>query len=133
MHTRILNFWNLELKNNVIINQHCLLDCRRFPIIINNDTDIGSYTRIWTLGHDPDSETHAVKGGPVKIGHHVWIASSVTILPDVEIQDGAVIASSSVIHKSVNKLSIMAGNPAKEIRKRNNSLNYKIKYNPLFE
>lgn len=133
LHTRLLHFWNLTTSENVVINQHCLLDCRRYPIHIGNNTDIGPYTRIWTLGHDPNSETHEVKGGPVTIGHHVWIASGITILPNVSIQDGAVVATGSVVTKSVEKLSIVAGNPAKEIRKRNNTLNYEINYNPIWE
>ena len=133
LHTRILNFWQLQTGINVVINQHCLIDCRHYPVIINNNTDIGPYTKIWTLGHDPDSPTHEVKGGPVNIGHHVWIASSVTILPNVTISDGAVIGSASLIHKDVEKLSIMAGNPAKKIKTRNNQLLYELKYNPILE
>jgi putative colanic acid biosynthesis acetyltransferase WcaF len=133
LHTRLLHYWNLSTSENVVINQHCLLDCRRYPIHIGNNTDIGPYTRIWTLGHDPESETHEVKGGPVTIGHHVWIASGATILPNVTINDGAVVATGSVVTKSVEKLSIVAGNPAKEIRKRNNTLTYILNYEPIWE
>jgi putative colanic acid biosynthesis acetyltransferase WcaF len=133
MHARLLHFWNLTTGENVVINQHSLLDCRRFNISISNNTDIGPYTRIWTLGHNPDSPTHEVAGGDVNIGHHVWIASGVTILPGVTVGDGAVLASGSVVHKNVEKLSIVAGNPAKEIRKRNNQLTYKLNFNPWFE
>jgi putative colanic acid biosynthesis acetyltransferase WcaF len=133
MHARLLHFWKLTTAENVVINQFCLLDCRRFNISIDHNTDIGPYTRIWTLGHNPDSPIHEVHGGDVTIGHHVWIASGVTILPNVNIGNGAVIASASVVHKDVEELSIVAGNPAKEIRKRNNDLKYTLKYNPVFE
>lgn len=133
MHTRLLNFWALEIRENVVINQHCLLDCRRYKIIISDNTDIGPYTRIWTLSHDPDALDHAVAGGDVIIGHHVWIASGVTILPGVEIGDGAVVASGSVVSKSVEEKTIMAGNPARKIRDRQNDLSYKLFYNPILE
>jgi len=133
MHTRILNFWSITIGEGVIINQYCLLDCRRYAIKIAPHTDIGPYTRIWTLGHNPDSETHELYGSDVEIGHHVWIASGVTILPGVQIGDGAVIAAASVVLKSVEPLAIMAGNPAKLIRKRNNPLAYTIKYKPFLE
>lgn len=133
LHTRLLHYWNLSTSENVVINQHCLLDCRRYPVHIGNNTDIGPYTRIWTLGHDPESETHEVKGGPVTIGHHVWIASGATILPNLTIKDGAVVATGSVVTRSVEKLSIVAGNPAKEIRKRNNTLTYILNYEPIWE
>jgi putative colanic acid biosynthesis acetyltransferase WcaF len=133
MHSRLYHFWKLTLEENVVINQYCLLDCRRFPIFIGSNTDIGPYTRIWTLGHDPDSPTHEVTGGMVKIGSHVWVASGVTILPGVNIDDGAVVAAASVVTKNVNRLTIVAGNPAIELRKRNNDLSYELKYKPLFD
>ncbi len=133
MHARLLHFWKLSLDENVVINQYCLLDCRHYPISIALNSDIGPYTKIWTLGHDPDSPSHEVKGAPVNIGHHVWIASGVTILPGVTVNDGAVVASASVVHKNVEELSIIAGNPAKEIRKRNNDLTYQLNYNPILE
>ena len=133
MHVRILNFWKLQLKENVVINQNCLLDCRRFNIRIGSNTDIGPFTRIWTLGHDPDSETHDVVGADVIIGSHVWIASGVTILPGIEISDGAVVAAASVVTKNVTRLAVIAGNPAKELRKRRNNLEYTLHYKPLLD
>lgn len=133
MHCRILNFWNICIEENVVINQYCLLDCRLHAIHINRHTDIGPYTRIWTLGHNPDSPEHDLYGGRVTIGHHVWIASGVTILPNVNIEDGTVVAAGAVIHKSTNANDIMAGNPAKFIRKRQNALEYNLKYSPILE
>lgn len=133
LHARLLHFWKLSVEQNVVINQYCLLDCRHYPIHIKHNTDIGPYTRIWTLGHNPDSPVHEVKGAAITIGHHVWIASGVIILPGINIGDGAVVASGSVVHKSIDEMSIVAGNPAQEIKKRNNNLNYNLTYSPWFE
>lgn len=133
MHVRILGIWNLEIGERSIINQYCLLDCRKFKIKIENDVDIGPYTKVWTLGHKPDNDDHELYGGDTTIEHHVWIASGVTILPNVNIKKGAVIASGSVVSRNVEPLMILGGNPAKIIRKRTNSLNYKLKYNPVLE
>jgi putative colanic acid biosynthesis acetyltransferase WcaF len=133
MHVRFLHFWNIKIHERVVINQYCLFDCRHHSIIIGHDTDIGPYSRIWTLGHDPNADDHKLYGGPSIIGHHVWIASGATILPAVTIADGTVIGAGSVVHKSTNELDIIAGNPAKFIRKRNNKLVYQLKYKPIFE
>ena len=133
MHTRLLNFWEVEIGERVVINQHCLLDCRRYKICIGPDTDIGPYTRIWTLGHMPDSETHELYGGEVLIGHHVWIASGATVLPGVTIADGTVVAAGSVVHKSTSQNDIVGGNPATLIKKRQNQLTYQLVYKPLLE
>jgi maltose O-acetyltransferase len=133
MHARILNFWNIEIGERVVINQYVLLDCRRHKVIIHHDADLGPYSRVWTLGHNPDSETHETTGGSVIIGHHVWIASGVTILPSVQLGEGAVVAAGSVVTKSIPPMEIWGGSPACLIRRRENTLTYTLKYNPYFE
>ncbi len=52
------------------------------------------------------------------IGNDVWIGARATILSGVTIGDGAVIGAGSVVTKNVEPYSIVAGNPAKLIRKR---------------
>jgi putative colanic acid biosynthesis acetyltransferase WcaF len=133
MHTRILHIWNIKIGERVVINQFCLLDCRKYSIKIGNDTDIGPYTRIWTLGHDPDDVDHKVKGADTIIEDHVWIASGVTILPGTKIGRGAVVSAGSVVTKNLESLSVSAGNPAKIIRQRNNPLIYTLSYTPCLD
>lgn len=64
-----------------------------------------------------DSMDDARKGG-VTIGNNVWIGLHALILPGVTIGDGAVVGAGSVVTKSVEPFTIVAGNPAKVIRKR---------------
>lgn len=54
----------------------------------------------------------------VIIGNDVWIGSHVLILGGIRVGDGAVIGSGSVVTKDVDPYSIVAGNPARVIRKR---------------
>lgn len=61
---------------------------------------------------------HPISKGDVIIGNDVWVATNATILSGVKIGDGAVIAASSVVTKDVPPYTIVAGNPAKIIRKR---------------
>lgn len=56
--------------------------------------------------------------GDTIIGNDVWIGYGATIMPGVQVGDGAIIASKSVVTKDVAPYSIVGGNPAKEIRKR---------------
>jgi maltose O-acetyltransferase len=133
LHVRILNFWSVVIRERSVINQYVVLDCRRHAITIDHDVDVGPYTRIWTLGHSPESPTHEVAGGPVKISHHVWIASDVTILPGVTLGEGAVVGAASLVSKNIPSKQIWAGVPAKFVRERNNELTYSLNYNPYFE
>lgn len=54
----------------------------------------------------------------VHIGNDVWIGAGVIILPGLSIGDGSVVGAGSVVTKDVAPFSIVAGNPAREIRKR---------------
>ena len=56
--------------------------------------------------------------GDTVIGNDVWIGQNATILPGVHIADGAIIGASSVVGSNVEPYTIVAGNPAKLIRKR---------------
>lgn len=55
---------------------------------------------------------------PIIVGNDVWIGSNVTIISGIKIGDGAIIAAGSVVTKDVIPYSIVAGVPAKMIRKR---------------
>jgi virginiamycin A acetyltransferase len=59
-----------------------------------------------------------VNKGNTVIGNDVWIGNAVTIMPGVNIGDGAILASNSVVTKDIEPYSIVGGNPAKFIRQR---------------
>ncbi len=56
--------------------------------------------------------------GPIVVGHDVWIGHSVIILSGVTIGNGAVVGAGSVVTKNVEPYCIVAGNPARYIRRR---------------
>lgn len=55
--------------------------------------------------------------GVVCIGNNVWIGDKASILPGVIIGDGAIIAANAVVTHDVPPFTIVAGIPAKVIRK----------------
>ena len=61
---------------------------------------------------------HPATKGDIVIGNDVWIGRGAVILSGVTIGDGAVIAAGSVITKSIEPYTIVAGNPQRVIRKR---------------
>lgn len=70
----------------------------------------------WNM-NPPKSEDMPFKGDTI-IDNDVWIGQNATILPGVHIGDGAIIGCGSMVSKDVEPYTIVAGNPAKFIRKR---------------
>jgi acetyltransferase-like isoleucine patch superfamily enzyme len=58
-----------------------------------------------------------VKMAPIRIGNKAWIGFNVIILKGITIGEGAVIGAGSVVTKDVEPFTVVAGNPAKIIKK----------------
>ena len=54
---------------------------------------------------------------PIYIEDKVWLGSNVTVLPGVRIKSGAIVAAGAVVTKDVEENTIVAGIPAKFIKK----------------
>lgn len=65
----------------------------------------------------PSQDDMPFKGDTV-IGNDVWIGQNATILPGVHIGDGAIIGAESVVGTNVEPYTIVAGDPARVLRKR---------------
>ncbi len=130
MGCRFLNGRKVYLGDRNVINFGCLFDGRHYQIRTGADVSIGPEASILTLGHDPQSPEFSDKGGDVIIGDHVWIAYRAIILPGVTIGEGAVVGAGSVVTKDVEPYTIVAGNPARFIKKRASNLHYTLNYQP---
>lgn len=120
---------NIYTGNNVLINQNCtFLDNN--AIVIGERVLIGPDVRIYAGNHPTEGrERYRDVGGgdayivssskPVAIGSDVWIGGGAIILPGVTVGDNVVIAAGSVVTKDVPDDVIVAGNPAKVIKKLN--------------
>ncbi len=114
---RFFHPWGVRIGHNSIIGNDGFLD-GRFDLNIGNNVNIAGEVRIFTLEHDITSPTFAGSGGPVTIHDWVYIGTRVTILPGVEIGEGAVIASGSVVTKDVTPWTMVGGIPASFIKNR---------------
>ncbi|WP_453997504.1 acyltransferase [Bacillus nitroreducens] len=80
-----------------------------FPekISVGKNTVIGYNTTI--LAHEYLITEYRL--GEVKIGNEVMIGANSTILPGVEIGDGAIVSAGTLVHRDVPAGSFVGGNP----------------------
>ncbi|MGD9902580.1 MAG: acyltransferase [Vicinamibacterales bacterium] len=55
--------------------------------------------------------------GPVRIGRGAWIGFDSCVLPGVTVGEGAVVGARSVVRRDVEPFTIVAGNPARLVRR----------------
>jgi len=72
------------------------------------------------------SKTEQQSRGNIVVGNDVWIGRDATIMPDVNIGDGAIIGANAVVAKDVAPYEIVVGNPAGALRKRFNQETFDI-------
>jgi acetyltransferase-like isoleucine patch superfamily enzyme len=132
MHSRIdigvyiKNVKELKIGDYVHINQGSLLTCAG-GIEIGNCVSISHRAGLFSDSHNVQSCDFAYVKNKIKIEDYVWIGANAMILSgknEITIGKGAVICAGAVVTKSVEPFSIVAGNPAKTIGKRNENLNY---------
>ena len=100
-------------------------------IVVEELTDTGNLTigdrvsiaprvTVVTSSHPNNSRIRSfapVQKGPVVIAEDAWIGAGAVILPGVTIGRGAVVGAKSVVSEDVPELTVVAGSPAKSIKK----------------
>lgn len=113
--------FNVRLGKNVFINFHSVfLDT--CLITIGSRTLVGPNVSFFSATHPLDPLVRNGTQGPelgkeIHVGEDCWIGGNVIILPGVVIGKGCVVGAGSVVTKSVPDFTVVAGNPAKVIRK----------------
>ena len=111
--------YNIHIGENFFANHNVvILDCAK--VTFGDNVFIAPNCVFSTAGHPLDVEQRN-KGleyaYPITVEDNVWIGASVTVLPNVTIGSGSVIAAGSIVNIDIPKGVIAAGNPCKVIRK----------------
>jgi acetyltransferase-like isoleucine patch superfamily enzyme len=128
--TEVLGINGIRIGDDSVVGWDCLLDGRA-GLIIGNHVTIASHSLLIAGGHDMQApEFWAVGSPPIRVGDYAWIATRAFIT--AEVGAGAVVAGGAVVNRPVEPYTIVGGNPARAVGKRNNELNYKVGGKSLF-
>jgi len=131
----------IHIGKNCLINDYVILNSKANYIKIGDDTTINSFTKVIGNGGVTIGKGCSIASGTIitnnhiipkkknvrydkltkkrtKIGNYVWICANVVIIDGVNIGNNCVIGANSFVNKSFEEGIVLAGTPAKEIRKR---------------
>jgi len=113
-HSKIWSSSSVEIGNNVLIAHNVnIFDDTTHPI---NYMERRAHAKaIFEIGFP--SEMNNLNPKPIKIGNDAWIGCMSIILRGVTIGEGAIIAAGSVVTKNVEPFTVVAGNPARVIKR----------------
>lgn len=109
--------WKLTMGDYATLSEHVV--CYAVDkITIGNQTTISREAFLCCASHDVTSPIMELTYAPIAIGSNVWVAARAIVMPGRNVGDGAVVAAGAVVVANVEPWTVVGGNPAKEIKKR---------------
>ncbi|MDP4269939.1 MAG: putative colanic acid biosynthesis acetyltransferase [Bacteroidota bacterium] len=109
--------WNLEMGGYACIGPN--VDCyNQGKITIGANTTISQKSYLCASTHDVSDPKHALILKPIVIEDQAWVAADAFIGPGVTIGQGAVVGARSAVFRNVDPWTVVGGNPAQFIKKR---------------
>ncbi len=112
----------IVIGDRTFMNINCtLLDSplANHSITIGDDCLIGPNVQLLAVSHATNPAERLNKenfAAPIALGNNVWIGASAIILAGVNIGENSIVGAGSVVTKNVMANTVVAGNPAREIR-----------------
>lgn len=115
--SRIVHPWLFRMGDNCCIGSRVTI-YNLGTVSIGNHTVISQDVYMCAGTHDYTRRGLPLLRLPITVGNSVWICAGAFIGPGVSIGDGAVIGARAVVTKNVAPWTVVAGNPAKVIKRR---------------
>lgn len=109
--------WRLTVGNYVWIGENAWLD-NLAPITIASHVCLSQSVYLCTGNHDWSHPHFSLNIAPITIEAGSWVAAGAMIGPGVTVGQGAVLSLGSVTGRSLDPMTIYAGNPACPLKRR---------------
>jgi putative colanic acid biosynthesis acetyltransferase WcaF len=109
--------WRLSIGDHCWIGENAWID-NVAHVTIADHVCISQAVYLCTGNHDWRDQNFALNAAPINIESGAWIAAKATIGPGVTVGQGAVLGLGSVASRSLQPMTIYAGNPAQAIKSR---------------
>jgi putative colanic acid biosynthesis acetyltransferase WcaF len=109
--------WRLVVGDFVWLGENCWID-NVAMVTIDSHVCLSQDVYLCTGNHDWSSPSFELKDKPIHIESECWIAARAVIGPGVTVGRGAVLGLGSVTGRSLEQMTIYAGNPALPIKQR---------------
>lgn len=115
---RVTYPWNLTIGDDVWIGDKAILYSVA-EISIGSHCVVSQEAYLCAGTHDYRDVTFRFVSAPIRIADECWIAARAFVGPGVELGYASVIGAGSIVTRSVDAETVVAGNPAKVVGKRN--------------
>lgn len=109
--------WNLVVGDYSTVGEGADL-YNKAMIVIGDNAVISQGAFLCTASHDITDPHHALITAPITIKDRAWVASRAFIGMGVTVGEGAVVGATASVYKDVEPWTVVGGNPAKFIKKR---------------
>ena len=114
---RIWQPWKLTMGAYACLSEN--VDCYTVDEInIGAQATVSQGVKLCTAGHYITSKIMELTYSSIEIGDNAWVAAWSIVMPGVKVGEGAVVAAGAVVVKDVEPWTVVGGNPAKFIKKR---------------
>lgn len=109
--------WNLTIGDWSSIGEDAFI-YNLGPVTIGQQVTISQRAHLCAGTHDYSDPTMPLLKPPIQVGDQAWVCADAFVGPGVTVGQGAVVGARAVAVKDVEPWTIVAGNPARVIKKR---------------
>lgn len=120
---RVYGGTQIWMPMNLVLGDDCWLDndvkiYNVDKVVLGSNCVVSAGAFLCTASHDISSTRFELVTKPIELKDGAWCSSNALVLPGVTIGEGAVVGAGAVVTKDVEPWTVVAGNPARFVKKR---------------